>query len=88
MLPIHKVLARIRWDEEFGYGNFVIGYEDRFSPHVIYVALEKDPTRDDRDKGISIRNAAGERVVIPLHRILEVKRNGETIWRRAPGSAR
>ena len=86
MLPIHKVLARIRWDEDFGYGDFVIGYEDRFTPQVIYVQLDKTELRDDRDTSVRIINGEGERVSIPLHRIKEVRRNGETIWRR-PASA-
>jgi uncharacterized protein (UPF0248 family) len=29
MIPIHRLLNRIRWDPGFGRGRFVIGYYDR-----------------------------------------------------------
>jgi hypothetical protein len=28
VIPIHELLARIRWDPEFGRGRFEIGYLD------------------------------------------------------------
>jgi len=32
MIPIHELLARIRWDPEFGAARFEIAYFDRRAP--------------------------------------------------------
>ena len=29
MIPIHELINRIRWNEAFAKGNFIIGYYDR-----------------------------------------------------------
>jgi uncharacterized protein (UPF0248 family) len=31
MTPLHELLNRIRWDPEFGRGQFKIGYLDHFA---------------------------------------------------------
>ena len=35
MTPIHELLNRIRWDEEFGRGRFELGYYDRHEDAVV-----------------------------------------------------
>jgi len=39
MLPIHELLNRIRWDKEFGRGDFRIGYYDSIEDRLIRVPL-------------------------------------------------
>ena len=39
MIPIHELLNRIKWDDEFGRAEFIIGYHDRFEKGIIKVAL-------------------------------------------------
>ncbi|MFN6960799.1 MAG: DUF504 domain-containing protein, partial [Rhodocyclaceae bacterium] len=39
MQPIHELLSRIRWDAEFGQGEFVIGYWDRVDRRLHRVRL-------------------------------------------------
>jgi hypothetical protein len=40
MTPIHELLSRIRWDKEFGRGQFEIGYYDRLEDAVHRVTLQ------------------------------------------------
>ena len=37
MIPIHHLLSRIRWDPDFGRGEFVLGYYDRILEEVVRV---------------------------------------------------
>ena len=41
MIPIHELLNRIRWDEAFAQGDFVIGYYDRAEQKIIRVPLQQ-----------------------------------------------
>ena len=40
MITIRELLNRIRWDPEYGRGDFAIGYMDRFEQRIIVVPLE------------------------------------------------
>ena len=40
MIPIQDLLNRIRWDEPFPTGYFVIGYHDRISGEIVQVPLQ------------------------------------------------
>ncbi|MDD3450322.1 MAG: DUF504 domain-containing protein [Gammaproteobacteria bacterium] len=82
MIPIHELLSRIRWDPEFGRGEFLIGYLDRLEGEIVLVPLGElrfDP--GDRFD-FELIDAEGVPRTIPLHRIKAVYRNGERIWRR------
>jgi uncharacterized protein (UPF0248 family) len=82
MTPIHALLARIRWDREFGRGEFAIGYWDRVARRIVRVPLarvEFDPANRAR---LTAFEADGSVHEVPLHRIREVWRDGELIWRR------
>lgn len=82
MRPIHALLARIRWDPEFGRGDFTVGYWDRVARTVVRVPLariEFDPSDRARFTAIEADGSVHE---VPLHRIREVWRDGELIWRR------
>lgn len=41
MIPIHKLLNRIRWDPEFAKGNLELGYYDRTENRMILVPLKE-----------------------------------------------
>jgi len=81
MIPIHDLLHRIRWDPDYAKADFEIGYLDRVAGGVVRI-----PFRDVRfDEGHLTLNAIeedGSSVTVPLHRVREVWRNGEIIWRR------
>ncbi len=82
MIPIHELLARIRWDPAFGRGRFEIAYLDRKRKALVRLPLERT------------RMAAGERFAfealeedgsvhsVPYHRVRAVWRDGELIWSR------
>lgn len=81
MIPIQKLLSRIRYDRDFAVGEFVLGYQDRFSPELHHVSLRE--VVESASGAIELWNDEGRLVAIPLHRIVEVRRNGEIIWERA-----
>ena len=82
MQPIHELLNRIRWDQEFGLAEFIICYHDRFQNDMVKVPLtEISFDRDDRFD-FEMVDDMGQRHSVPLHRIREVYRNGKLIWRR------
>ena len=83
MMPIHELLARIRWDAEFARASFTVGYYDRVKRAVVRVPFARiafDP--DDHSAFIALdEDGAAHRV--PYHRVREVTRDGEPIWQRA-----
>jgi len=82
MMPIHELLARIRWDSAFGRGQFTLGYIDHDTDELRYVPF-KD-ARPDRNNPsmLDLVDKHGELVSLPLHRIRQVLRNGERIRQR------
>ncbi len=82
MMPIHELLSRIRWDREFGSGNFEIGYYDRLENKIIRVPFSVLIFPGDRRDSVLIIEADGESRSLPLHRIKEVYRNRKLIWQR------
>ncbi len=82
MVPIRTLLDRIRWDPEFGRGEFAVGYYDRLEGRIVQVPfafLDFDPQDHFTFR---LTDAAGTERTIPLHRVCEVYRDGECIWRR------
>ncbi len=82
MIPIQQLLSRIRWDKEFGRGEFVLGYQDRFQDHVIHVPLRQVLDVADGSHALRLVSPEGEEITIPLHRVVEVLRDGQPIWQR------
>ncbi len=82
MIPLHELLARIRWDPEFGRGEFRIGYLDHSREELVYVSLSD--VREDPDSHSSFEVTGDEGVArnIPYHRVKEVWKDGALIWRR------
>lgn len=88
MITIRALLNRIRWDREYGRGNFTVGYFDRIEERIILVPLVEVRFDPDDHFSFQLTDAAGEPLAIPLHRVCEVYRNGELIWRRERLAAR
>jgi uncharacterized protein (UPF0248 family) len=86
MQPIDKLLARIRWDKEFGDAAFGIGYYDRLAAAIIRRQLADLLFEPGNKESFLLMDEEGVYQRIPLHRVREVYRNGALIWQR-PGSA-
>lgn len=82
MIPIHDLLHRIEWDAQFGAGDFVIGYYDRIADKIIRVPFRH--VHLDRGDQFSFDAVEDDGSVhaVPFHRVREVWRNGELIWKR------
>ena len=88
MITIRALLNRIRWDREYGRGDFTVGYFDRLEKRIILVPLAHVRFDPDDHFSFQLTDAAGEPLDIPLHRVCEVYRNGELIWHRGRFSSR
>ncbi len=82
MTPIHELLSRIRWDKEFGRGHFEIGYFDRNEGVIHRVALQTVVFPADDRHTFEVTDDSGQARRIPFHRVREVVRDGQLIWRR------
>lgn len=82
LIPIHELLSRIRWDKEFGKGEFVIGYYDRIEDRIIRVPMCELTFKPNEHFSFELENHEGELHSIPLHRIREVLKDGQLIWHR------
>lgn len=82
MMPIHELLNRIRWDRDYGQGDFVIGYYDRIEDRIVQVPMREIFFEPDDHFAFDLIDHEGELHSIPLHRIKQVFRNGELIWYR------
>ena len=82
MITIRELLNRIRWDPEYGRGEFAIGYFDRLEERIIVIPLGAVRFEPGDNFSFQLTDAAGEPLSIPLHRICEVYCNGELIWHR------
>jgi len=82
MIPIHELLNRIRWDENYGKADFVIGYYDRVADKIIRVPF-KEVSLDPEDHfDFSLVDDEGNVHTIPLHRIRQVFRNDGLVRER------
>ena len=82
MMPIHELLARIRWDSCFGRGSFVLGYIDHNTDELWFVPFRDVRPDPHNPSMLELVDKRGEMVSVPLHRIYQVSRNGKTIWQR------
>jgi uncharacterized protein (UPF0248 family) len=82
MIPIQDLLHRIRWDQEFGRGDFTIGYYDRIEHEIILVPLLEVTFPKDSPGVFELIDHEGRTHTIPLHRVKSVYKNGELIWHR------
>lgn len=82
MIPVHELLSRIRWDKDFGRGQFVIGYYDRLEERIVRVPLREIFFEPEDHFSFDLIDQDGLLHRIPLHRIKEVYKDGELIWKR------
>jgi uncharacterized protein (UPF0248 family) len=82
MTPIHELLNRIRWDKEFGQGEFEIGYFDRRENTIQRIAFRRIVFAEGGGRVFRVFDESGERRRVPFHRVREVYRDGELIWKR------
>lgn len=87
MTPIHELLARIRWDPEFGAAQFVIGYYDRVGHTLVKLPLERLRFEPGDSFAFEASAEDGTRHSVPCHRVRSVWRDGELIWHRHPPPA-
>lgn len=82
MTPIHELLARIRWDPEFGQGDIELGYLDKLEHTIVRVPLQAVGFDPDDHFGVQILDAEGCSHSVPYHRIRAVWQDGRLIWQR------
>ena len=84
MVSIVDLLNRIRWDKEFGKGEFVIGYENHMLDHYVYVPFKEIIFEEGNHFSFELINEMGEFITIPFHRVREVLKDNKVIWQRPP----
>ncbi|WP_075791633.1 DUF504 domain-containing protein [Massilia putida] len=82
MVPIQDILHRIVWDPGFGGGSFVIGYRDRRRERIVRIPFERVVLGEGSRFSFDVVGRDGVARMIPYHRVREVLRDGEVIWRR------
>ena len=82
MIPIHELLNRIRWDEAFAKGSFVIGYYDRVEDSVILVPISRVHVTPGDHFSFQVTDPDGYTHDVPFHRVKAVYKNNELIWHR------
>ena len=83
MIPIHELLNRIRWDQDFGQGEFEIGFFDRQEETIERVAFQDALLTPGDNRGFELIDPLGHHRHIPFHRVREVYKNGQLIWQRS-----
>ena len=85
MIPIHELLARIRWDPAFAAARFEIAYQDRERQALVRLPLERIRMKDGEEGrfGFEALEDDGSVHGVPYHRVRAVWRDGELIWSRA-----
>ena len=82
MMPIQDLLNRIRWDKEFARGRFELGYFDRVENRVMTVPFQSIDFPAETPETFVLMDAEGRLHHVPFHRVREVWKDGQCIWRR------
>lgn len=82
MIPIQDLLRRIQWDRQFAKGDFVIGYHDRVADRIVRVPFQRVHLERGEHFAFEAVEDDGSLHTVPFHRVREVWRAGELIWRR------
>jgi len=82
MIPLQELLNRIRWDPEFGHGEFRIGYADHVRGGQVYVPLGELRQEPGCHFCFDVTDEEGIVHSVPYHRVKEVWKDGALIWRR------
>ncbi|HBZ29296.1 MAG TPA: DUF504 domain-containing protein [Nitrosomonas nitrosa] len=86
MIPIHELLARIRWDPEFGKGKFELAYEDKVARTLKRVPLERIVIEPGQHFTFDAEENDGTLHTVPFHRVRKVWRDNVLIWERHPAT--
>jgi len=78
MIPIEELLNKVKWDKKESPEDYVLLYYDRVENTLKEIPL----TQVEVEEGFMKTGIDGKEISIPLHRIKEVKKKGETIWKR------
>jgi len=81
VIPIHELLSRIHWDKQFGQRDFVIAYYDKVEDCLVRIPLREILFKPDDHSSFDLIDQNGVLHSIPMHRIREVYKEGELIWR-------
>lgn len=84
MLPIQKLLSRLRWDPRYRRGRFELGYYDRVKRGIVVVPVDIIYFPADAPGTFEIQDEEAIVHRIPLHRVRRVYRDGRCIWERNP----
>jgi uncharacterized protein (UPF0248 family) len=82
LLPLDRLLHRIRWDPEFGKGEFALGYYDRVLQTETVVPFSSLSFDAQRPGTFTFTDQDDVAHHIPLHRVRTVYKNGAIIWSR------
>ncbi len=82
MRSVQEMLSRIRWDKNFGNADFKIGYYDRVEDTLIMVSYVSIDFPPDEHFVFELLDKEGKVHLIPYHRIRQILRNGQCIWKR------
>ena len=84
MIPIQDLLNRIRWDPGFSKSEFAVGYDDHVAKRIVKVPFRRIHFAAGEHFSFDAVEDDGSVHTVPLHRVREVWRDGELIWRRGP----
>lgn len=87
LIAIEKLLNRIRWDEEFGKARFELGYCDHIEKKIIRVPFEHVHFEKGNHFSFELVDENGETITLPFHRVREVYKDGQLIWKRPESNA-
>ena len=82
MQAIHELLNRIHWDPDFGRGHFEIGYYDRLATKIIRVSFNEVTQLPGNKFSFHVFDEDGIAHCVPMHRVRDVYKDGELIWKR------
>ena len=82
MQSIQELLNRIHWDTEFGRGYFEIGYLDRMGKEIIRVLFNEVTQLPGNKFSFHVFDEGGIAHCISMHRVQELYKDGELIWKR------
>jgi uncharacterized protein (UPF0248 family) len=82
MQLLEDLLSRIRWDAEFGRGDFAIGYFDRIEGSEKTVPFAGVTLDRSRPGTFTFLDDDGVTRHVPLHRVGTVYKDGAVIWQR------
>jgi uncharacterized protein (UPF0248 family) len=82
MQPIKELLDRIHCDPEFGLGNFEISYQDRKSNKIIRASFKEVTMSAGKNFSFHVFDEDGIPHCVPMHRVREIYKDCELIWKR------